>query len=166
MANIWGYDERVMREAGEAADGVVWVMGAARWGDEAPGMYTVREISRMSDPEDRKYRSVHYIRGICSMFYLKEAMEWADLNGGISGPNVRLGMYQQENWIPAGMEGVCLPASWKRDDHRGVARIVVYRGKVSGATDGPIGDLVRDGVIQMDRVFSVDIPRRPEWLGI
>ncbi len=109
MANIWGFDERVMRTIGPAADGVVWVMGAARWGDEVPGMDTVEEISRMSNPEERKYRSVHYIRGVCSMFYLKEAMEWADTHGGINGPNIRSGMCERDAVAPAGLrEYVCL----------------------------------------------------------
>ena len=54
MANIWGFDESVMQSAGEAANGVVWVMGAAAWQDSPKGMYTIREISKMSDPVGRK----------------------------------------------------------------------------------------------------------------
>ncbi|MFQ5844743.1 MAG: hypothetical protein ACE5JG_07115, partial [Planctomycetota bacterium] len=50
IVNGVGYNELVMKEAGEAADGVVFVMGAAKWGDEIPGMYTVREVAKMSDP--------------------------------------------------------------------------------------------------------------------
>ncbi len=166
MANIWGYDERVMQAIGVAADGVVWVMGAAHWGDEVPGMSTVLEISRMSDPEERKYRSVHYLRGICSLFYLKEAMEWADVHGGISGPNIRLGMYARQGVVPSGLEGVCLPGTWTAEDHRGVTKVLVYKGTVAGETDAPIGELIASGAIRLDRVFEADIPRRPEWLGM
>jgi branched-chain amino acid transport system substrate-binding protein len=166
MANIWGFDERVMQAIGAASDGVVWVMGAARWGDEVPGMYTVQEISRMSDPEERKYRSVHYIRGICSMFYLKEAMDWADLHGGINGPNIRMGMYQREDAVPAGLEGVCLPGKWTEADHRGINTVLVYRGHVDGDTNASIDELIASGVIRLERVFKAEIPRRAEWLGI
>jgi branched-chain amino acid transport system substrate-binding protein len=166
MANIWGYDERVMQAIGGAANGVVWVMGAARWGDEVPGMYTVQEISRMSDPEERKYRSVHYIRGICSMFYLMEAMEWADVNGGINGQNIRLGMYQRSETEPAGLEGVCLPGKWVETDHRGINQVLVYQGRVNGATNGSLEELIERGIIRLDWVFTAEIPRRPEWLGI
>ena len=165
MSNIWGYDETVMQRAGEAADGVVWVMTTARWGDEVPGMYTVREVSRMSDPDQRKYRSVHYVRGICSFFYLKEAMEWTDTNGGLSGPNIKRAMYQKEDWVPAGLEGVCSPATWRADDHRGVTRVLIYRGRVTGPTDAEMQELIDGGVIAMERVFTADIPRRREWLG-
>jgi branched-chain amino acid transport system substrate-binding protein len=159
MANIWGFDEQVMKAAGDAADGVVWVMGAAKWGDEETGMYTVREISRMSDPEQSKYRSVHYVRGICSMFYLKEAMDWADLHGGVTGQNIRRGMYQRQGWVPAGLEGVCLPATWTEDDHRGVTTVMVYRGRVKGDVDGPIDELIRRGIIGMERRFQYAVSR-------
>ena len=67
MVNVWGFDEDVMREAGAAADEVVWVMGATHWNASGPGMYTIRQVSMMSDPEQTKYRSVHYIRGVCSL---------------------------------------------------------------------------------------------------
>jgi len=167
MANIWGFDENVMKAVGPAADGVVWVMAAPKWGDEEPGMYTVQEVSKMSDPAGRKYRPVHYIRGVCSMFYLREAMDWADRNGGLSGPNILEGMYQRANWVPAGLEGVCSPATWTRQDHRGITRVLVYRGHVTGPTDGAdLQQLIDNGTIQLERVFSVDIPRRPEWLGL
>ncbi len=132
MANIWGFDEGVIQEVGEAANGVVWVMAAAAWHDSPTGMYTVREISKMSDPEETKYRSVHYLRGICSMFYLKEAMELAGQTGKISGPTIKAAMYSAENWVPQGLNGVCLPASWKPDDHRGITRVLVYQANVKG----------------------------------
>ncbi|MFC6671054.1 ABC transporter substrate-binding protein [Marinobacterium aestuariivivens] len=167
MVNIWGFDETVMKAAGAAADGVVWVMGAVKWGDEVPGMYRVQEVSKMSDPAGHLYRPVHYIRGICSMFYLKEAMEWADSNGGITGPNIRQAIYQHQVWVPAGLEGVCSPATWTPQDHRGVNRVLVYRSHITGPTDGSdVQALIEDGTIRMERVFSVDIPRRPEWLGL
>ncbi|HEX9570264.1 MAG TPA: ABC transporter substrate-binding protein [Rhodospirillales bacterium] len=166
MANIWGFDENVMKAAGVAADSVVWVMGAAKWGDEVPGMYMVREVSKMSDPAGRNYRPVHYLRGVCSMFYLKEAMEWADKNGGVTGPNIKRGMYQKKDWVPAGLEGVCSPATWTAEDHRGVTRVLIYRGHVNGpTTEADVRELIETGVIALERIQSVDIPRRPEWLG-
>jgi branched-chain amino acid transport system substrate-binding protein len=166
MANIWGFDESVMQSAGEAANGVVWVMGAAAWHDSPTGMYTVREISKMSDPEETKYRSVHYMRGVCSMFYLKEAMERAGQSGIINGAAIKTAMYVDENWVPEGLNGVCLPATWKADDHRGVTKVLVYQASVSGDTQSTsIFELMNSGQISMDRVFEAEIPRRPEWLG-
>ena len=165
MANIWGFDENAMKAAGEAANGVTWVMGGARWNDDVPGMKTVQAISKASDPRGTAYRAVHYLRGVCSIFYMKEALEWADKNGGINGPNVKRAMYQKKDWVPVGMEGVCPPATWVEGDHRGVTRVLVYRGNVKGATDGPVADLVKNNVISMAKVFEANVPRKSEWLG-
>ena len=166
MANVWGFDENVMREAGDAANGVVWVMGATHWNSSHPGMYTVRQISMMSDPEQSKYRSVHYIRGVCSMFYLKEAIEIAAQRGSISGATIKAAMYEKANWVPLGLEGVCRPASWSQDDHRGVTEVLIYRANVSNAdTARSLEDLFLEQKLSMTHVFTANIPRRPDWLG-
>jgi branched-chain amino acid transport system substrate-binding protein len=165
MANIWGYDENAMKAAGEAANGVVWVMGAAKWGDDVPGMKTIQAISKSSDPKGAAYRTPHYIRGVCSIFFMKEAMEWADKNGGINGPNVKKAMYQKKDWVPVGLEGACPAGSWTETDHRGFSRVLVYRGTVKGATDASIADLVKGGMISMAKVYEATVPRKAEWLG-
>ncbi len=154
MANIWGYDENVMKAAEGAADGVVWVMGAAKWGDEVPGMELVKAVSAMSDPKGEAYRAVHYIRGVCSMFFMKEAMETADkMDGGITGPNVKAAMESNSDWVPEGLDGVCLPATWTPEDHRGINKVFVYRGKTA------------DGGQDMEQIFTAEIPRNEDWIG-
>ncbi|MEN2987636.1 ABC transporter substrate-binding protein [Tistrella sp. BH-R2-4] len=148
MANIWGFDESAAEAAGSAADGVVWVVGSATWSDDAPGMKLVHEISGGDD-----YQSIHYVRGVCTAFYMKEAMEWADKNGGVTGPNIKQGMYQKTDWVPAGLEGVCFPSTWTPEDHRGTIDMYVYQGEV------------KDGKFAMNRLTETRIDRRPEWLG-
>ena len=166
MANIFGFDETVMQSAGLAADGVVWVMGASAWNDPVPGMYTVKEISKMSDPQGSKYRSVHYIRGVCSMFYLKEAMETAEASGNLAGQAIKQAMYDRTDWVPKSLEGVCLPATWTESDHRGVAQVLIYQASVNSATDNrAIDDLFDDQTFKMEPVFEASIERKPEWLG-
>ena len=75
-------------------------------------------------------------------------------------------MYQHKDWVPEGLEGVCPPATWTPEDHRGVTRVLVYRSHITGPTDAEVPELIDKGIIQMEKVFSVDIPRRPEWLGL
>jgi branched-chain amino acid transport system substrate-binding protein len=140
-------------------------MGAATWREDVPGMKILREVSQMSDPQNKAYRTVHYVRGVCAMFFMKEAMEWADANGGISGPNIRRAMYQRRDWVPQGLEGVCLPGTWEGTDHRGFARVRVYRGHVGGPTQDSLYDLFDGGTLKMEKLYEVDIPRRPDWLG-
>ncbi len=154
MANIWGYDENVMKAAQASADGVVWVMGAAKWGDDVPGMELVKAVSKMSDPKEKAYRAVHYVRGVCSVFFMKEAMEAADgMDGGITGSNIKSAMESMQDHVPAGLEGVCLPATWTNEDHRGINKVFVYKGKTA------------DGGQGMEQIFVSEIPRKPEWIG-
>jgi len=166
MGNVWGMDENAAKAAGDAADGVVFpVRTGTVWGGDAPGMKIAMEVSRMTDAAGTAYRPVHYLAGICAAMYMKEAMDWAAANGGVTGPNVRKGFYQKKDWVPAGMEGVCLPSTWTEQDHRGTTNVNLYRAKVSGPTDAPLPELVKNGTIRLEKVTTVNLPRKPEWLG-
>src|SRR6516165_8495636 len=97
LGNVWGMDENGAKTAGDAADGVVFPLRTAvGWGGDAPGMKTVMEISKMSDPTGKVYRPVHYIAAICSAMYMKEAIAWAAKNGGATGENVAKSFYQKK----------------------------------------------------------------------
>ena len=106
----------------------------------------------MSDAAGTAYRPVHYIAGVCTALYMKEAVEWAAKNGGATGENVKKGFYQKKDWVPAGMEGVCNPSTWTEKDHRGTLKVDLYRMKVAGATDAPLNDLVKNGGIKLEKV--------------
>jgi len=166
LGNVWGMDENAAKAAGEAADGVIFpVRTGVTWGGDAPGTKILREVSKLSDPSGTAYRPVHYIAGVCSALYMKEAMDWADKNGGVNGPNVKRGFYAKNEWVPVGMEGVCLPSTWTETDHRGMLTINLYRSKVSGSTEAPLADLVKNGIIKIEKVATINLPRKPEWLG-
>jgi branched-chain amino acid transport system substrate-binding protein len=166
MGNVWGMDENAAKAAGDAANGVVFPLRTAvAWGGNAPGMKTVMEISKMSDPSGTAYRPVHYVVAVCTALYMREAVEWAAKNGGATGPNVVKGFYQRKDWVPADMQGVCNPATWTETDHRPTTRVEIYRMKVAGATDAPLNDLVKNGTIKLEKVKTIDLPRKPEWLG-
>jgi branched-chain amino acid transport system substrate-binding protein len=166
LGNVWGMDENAAKAAGEAADGVVFPLRTAvTWGGNAPGMKTLMEISKMSDAAGTAYRPVHYVAAVCAALYLKESMDWAGKNGGVTGPNVKKGFYQKKDWVPAGMEGVCNPSTWTEADHRSTLTVSLYRAKVSGATDAALGDLIKNGAIKLDKVTTIELPRKPEWRG-
>src|SRR3954451_5797689 len=102
LGNVWGMDENAAKAAGEAANGVIFPLRTAvAWGGNAPGMKTVMEISKMSDPTGKVYRPVHYIAAVCSAMYLKEALDWAVKNGGPTGENVAKGFYQKKDLVHA-----------------------------------------------------------------
>lgn len=166
LGNVWGMDENAAKAAGDAASGVVFpVRTSAIWGGTTPGNKTVMEISKMSDATGQAYRPVHYYAGVCSALYMKEAMDWAAKNGGVKGPNVKKGFYQKANWVPAGTEGVCNPSSWSDKDHRSTMQVDLYRLKVSGSTEAPLNDLVKNGVIKVEKVTTINLPRKAEQLG-
>lgn len=153
MSNIWGGDKKVFEAAGEGIKDYIFPTMTPFWSDEAPGMKLVREVSKMSDPSGEQPRLHHYIRGVCSAFFMKEAMEWAKDNGGITGENIKKGMYVKDNWVPQGLEGVCLAANWKADDHRGVNQVNIYKGNYN------------NGDVQIERVSQMTLERRSDWLG-
>jgi branched-chain amino acid transport system substrate-binding protein len=128
-------------------------------------MKMVEAVSKTSDPKGVAYRAVHYIRGVCAVFFMKEAMEWADKNGGINGPNIKKAMYQKKDWVPAGFEGACPPGTWTETDHRAFTHVFVYRATVKGSTDAPLPELMKNGTISMAKVYEANVPRKPEWLG-
>jgi len=166
VTNVWGMDENVMKAAGEAANGVVFPMGAAAFGADVPGMSTVKAANAAGS--NKAHHTVHYVRGVCSMFYMKEAMEWADKNGGINGPNIKKGMYQVKDWVPAGLEGVCPAGTWTDTDHRGHMDVYVYQANVKGTPDPKksVPELLKDGTIGMTKVLDAKLPRKEEWLGL
>lgn len=151
IANIWAGDKLTLEAAGDGAE-YHFVAASAFWNDDAPGLGLVREIAAAGAGSD--FQTHHYIRGICSVFYMKEAMEWSLENtGAITGEGVKNGMYAREEWVPKGLEGVCLPSTWTPEDHRGTMTVNVYKGANRG------------GEISISRVGTTTLPRRKDWLG-
>ena len=166
LGNVWGMDENAAKAAGDAATGVVFpVRTGVIWNGAAPGMKTMHDISKLSDLAGTAYRPVHYMAAVCTALYLKEAMDWAAKNGGVTGANVKKGFYQKKNWVPYGMEGVCLPSTWTETDHRSTLTVNLYRMQVSGATDAPLNELIKNGTIKLEKVKSIELPRKAEWQG-
>ncbi len=166
MTNVWGIDETVIKASGKAADGIVFaVRTSSVWGDKGKGMELIKEVSAMSGKKEQ-YRSVHYISAVCSMFYIAEAMKIAISAGKLDGEGIRNAMYENKNWVPKGLEGICLPSNWKNDDHRGLMEVPIYMVKVNGPTDKKsVDELMKGKVIQLVKEDQISLPRRAEWRG-
>ncbi|WP_127088733.1 ABC transporter substrate-binding protein [Aquabacter cavernae] len=166
LGNVWGMGEEAMKAAGSAANGLVFPLRTAvTWTGNAPGLATFKDVSKMSDPSGNAYRTVHYMTAVCTVMYMKEAMEWADKNGGVTGVKIRDGMYQKTDWVPKGTEGVCVPSTWTTSDHRPTTTVELYRAVVKGPTDAPLADLVKSGTIALDKVATIQLPRKTELQG-
>ena len=80
-------------------------------------------------------------------------MDWAKANGDLTGKNIRDGMYQRKDWVPAGLEGVCTPSTWTNEDHRGLTQVTINSGSM------------KDGKAIIEKIATIDLPRRDDWLG-
>ncbi|MGD8709364.1 MAG: ABC transporter substrate-binding protein [Ectothiorhodospiraceae bacterium] len=148
VTNVWGFDENAVPAAGEAGDGIVWPVGAAVWGTDVPGMKTIKEIA---GGDQRK--ALHYMRGVCSVMFMRDAMEMAAKDGDITGPSVKAALESMKDHVPAGMEGVCLPHTWTPENHRGTTEVMVYQNHYNG------------GDFKFEKLTTIDLPRREDWLG-
>lgn len=153
MTNIYGWDEGASRQAGDAGNGLVWVVSTSLWSEDVPGQKTLHAVSKVSDASGAVRRSPHYIRGVCSAFFMRDAMAAAAKAGAITGATVKTGFEQMRDHVPAGLEGVCLPSTWTADDHRGTSTVMVYRSTYNY------------GNVTAERIFTTRIPLRPDWLG-
>ncbi|WP_376091437.1 ABC transporter substrate-binding protein [Roseomonas sp. CCTCC AB2023176] len=168
LGNVWGMDENAMKAAGAAANGVVFpVRTAIVWGQNAPGMETMRAISRISDPSGNAYRPVHYLSGACAAMLMVEAMETAAANGGqVTGERIREGFYTRRDWVPNGFQGVCNPSTFTNQDHRGTLRVALYRAVVGGDTsNGSVQELMANNTMRLEPVTMVELERKRELLG-
>ena len=117
MGNPWAGDYQTV-EAAEAQN-LIFPTSTPFYGADVPGMALVKTILENGGGQVGDRPTHHYLRGVCAAYYMKEAMEWAKANGGITGKGIRDGMYQKSEWVPEGLEGVCLPSTWTPEDHRG-----------------------------------------------
>ena len=127
---------------------MVWVVSVAPWDSDVAGMKTVREISKISDPSGEATRPVHYIRGVCSAYLMRGAMLAADKAGGITGPRIKKALEEMRDYVPGGLEGVCLPTTFTPTDHRGTTTVILYRNDFDFA--GP----------RAQKVYTTTVPLR------
>src|SRR5699024_129603 len=153
VTNVWGFDELGAPAAGEAGDGIVFPVGAAVWGADVPGMDTIRAISKMSDSSGDKARALHYMRGVCSVFFMRDAMRMAAEQGEITSASVKDALESMTDHVPAELEGVCLPHTWTPTSHRGTTEVMVYQNDWE------------DGDFEFEHLTTVELPRGEQYLG-
>ncbi|NRA86374.1 MAG: ABC transporter substrate-binding protein [Rhizobiales bacterium] len=151
MANIWGGDYKTIT-ASEAVD-YIFPSASPFWGADQPGMKLVNAIADLSGAAKGDKPTHHYIRGICSAYYMIDAMKTAKANGGITGPNMKKAMETGENRVPEGLEGVCMPSTWTETDHRGTTGVSINKGSYI------------DGKVIIELLDTVSLPRRSDWIG-
>lgn len=151
MGNPWAGDYLTI-QAAEAKD-LIFPSSTPFYDAEVPGMELVKKIAENGEGMGGQKPTHHYIRGICAAYYMKEAMETAKADGGLTGENIRNAFYKKADWVPAGLEGVCLPSTWTAEDHRGLMTVAINRGSFA------------NGEVKIERIAETTLERRDDWLG-
>ena len=63
------------------------------------------------------------------------------------------GMYAKQDWVPKGLEGVCIPSTWTPTDHRGTMTVSINRGNFE------------NGKVKVEKVADTVLKREDRWLG-
>ena len=166
MANVWGIDETVIKASGKASNGLVFaVRTESIWGENANGIKLIKEISKSAD-KNVNYRSLHYITAVCMVYYIAEAIQMAIEDNNFSGEGIKAAMYKKKNWVPKGLEGICLPSTWTDQDHRGLMTVPIYKVNVNSSTNNfSVEELMINKIIQLKKIDKITLPRRMEWRG-
>lgn len=151
MGNPWAGDYQTVGAA--EAQNLIFPSSTPFYGADVPGMALVTKILENGDGQVGERPTHHYVRAVCAAYYMKEAMDWAKANGGLTGKNIRDGFYQKADWVPEGLEGVCGPVTWTPEDHRGLTRVTINSGSFV------------DGEAEIETIDLIELPRREDWLG-
>ncbi|GJL99425.1 MAG: branched-chain amino acid ABC transporter substrate-binding protein [Methyloligella sp.] len=151
IANVWAGDHLTIKASG--AKDFRFPSASPFWDSKAKGMGLIRKIHAAGSYDKSITPTHHYVRAICSVYYMKEAMEWAKANGGLTGENIKKGMYVKKDWVPVGLEEVCLPSTWSATDHRGTTVVSINKGSLI------------DGKAKIELETNVTLPRRDDWIG-
>jgi branched-chain amino acid transport system substrate-binding protein len=50
-------------------------------------------------------------------------------------------------------------------DHRPIMDVPLYRTTLSGPATGELSELMSNGTIKLEKIDTITLPRRPDWLG-
>jgi len=158
IVNNWGYDENLIKLAGDAAEGVVGIAVNAFFGEEttpgAPGvtMNDVIEYAQKYNPgvpvENRLIRTIQAWNNVLLLW---EAMKRADTAGNLTGEGIRQAFETLQSYdLGLGAS----PVSYTASDHRPASAVNVY--------------VIRSGTFEL--LQRVDLKERwpdlwPTWLG-
>jgi branched-chain amino acid transport system substrate-binding protein len=134
LLNIWGNDEDLLTLAGEAAEGVLGLQASVLFGDEAPGMKAIREVT------GSEAKITPYVRGWVSMMVLCEGLRIAEARGELSGPGIKKALETLKDFDT---QGLMPPVTFTADDHRPSMSVRVY--------EHARGSLRLRGTLQRDR---------------
>jgi branched-chain amino acid transport system substrate-binding protein len=143
LTNVWGFNENLVKLAGDAAkDRVFGMVPFTMWGDDVPGMKPVMEIHKKNHPTDSHIEP--YIQNWVSMMVMWEALKRAKT---MDSAGVKAALETIKDFDTGGLSA---PITFTPTDHR-------------PNTSLRIMTVNKDGKIVL--VKQVSVERKAEWLG-
>ena len=145
MVNCWGWDSRIVKLAGDAAEGHYYNWPGVLFGEDVPGMKVIKSVASGE-------KTIHYIKGWLNAMVIVEGMKRVvEKDEEINGENVKAELETFRNWDP---QGLAPPISYFPDDHRPSLTNNIYT-----VENGKIKKLA---TVDLEKEYG----RRKDWLGI
>ena len=143
ICNVWGFNENLVRLAGEAArERAYGMVPFTMWGDDVPGMKPVLEMHKKNHPNDTHIEP--YIQNWTSMMVMWEAMKKAKT---MDSAGVKAALESLKDFDTGGLSA---PITYTPTDHRPNTALRIMT-------------VNKDGKIVL--VKQVSVERKAEWLG-
>jgi branched-chain amino acid transport system substrate-binding protein len=145
ISNVWGFDENILKLAGEAGNDRLFGMAPfAFWGENVPGMKAQMAAAKKTDPEG--IHTVRYTQGWVAMMVMWEGLKRAAKAGDLSGTGLKNALETLKDFDTGGLTA---PITFTPTDHRPNTSLRIF--KMSGNKLVP--------------VKSVSIQREARFLG-
>ena len=123
ISNVWGFDENLIKLAGEAGNDRIYGMAPfAFWGDDVPGMKAAVAAAKKTDPEG--IHTVRYIQGWSAMMVMWEGLKRADKAGQLNGPGLKSALESLDNFSTGGLTA---PITFTPTDHRPNTALRIFK---------------------------------------
>jgi len=144
-SNPYGFSEALPLVAKEAAEGVTGVMPHVPFGEQVPGMKRLMDFHQKNHPQDT--HDALYVRGWSYVLVWTEALKRADKAKALTGEGVKAAL---ETFKDFDLGGLTEPVTYTSTDHRPSTKTPIYQ--------------VKGG--KLTKLREVEMPRKPEWLGL
>jgi branched-chain amino acid transport system substrate-binding protein len=142
ICNIRASDEKLIKLAGAASEGVYIVQPFAVYGENVPMMKTVAESNK--NPE---FNTVVYVEGWVNMLTIAEALKRADKAGKITSAELKKVLETLKDFETGGLAP---PITYSPEDHRASTKARIY--EIKGGKFVPASEYI-------------DIGREAEYFG-
>lgn len=114
LINVWGFNENLVKLAGDAAkERAYGMVPFTMYGDDVPGMKPVLEIHKKNHPNDTHIQA--YIQGWTSMMVMWEALKRADKSNALNAKGVKAALETLKDFDTGGLSA---PITFTPTDHR------------------------------------------------